>query len=344
MTTATSLAAPLILSQDYELFFHDSGSISHCLVEPSELLCAFARQHSASITFYVDAGMVSRMRELSQAHPAVSKMHDEVRAHIEQLARLGHDIALHVHPHWEDTHWRDDRWDFGGARYRLDEFTQEEATAIVKKYAGVLSDLTTEPLSSYRAGGFCIEPFEYVGAALSELGIDVDSSVVPGAVLRDADKGFDFSRAPGSPWWQFDDSPLKPTSDGAFLEIPVTPMKLPFFHYWQRLFARLAKSAPGVASGGEGVSKRLGATEVVRRLLGGGRVSESSSDGPKAAQLMQHGAHDTQRVLWQVMGHPKLLTPTALTHLNAFIVKHQIQNVTSVAQVAKDIRSGALTS
>ena len=129
-----------------------------------------------------------------------------------------------------------------------------------------LGDLADRPVTSYRAGGFCIEPFRRIAPLLAEAGIFIDSSVVPGARLDDSSKGFDFSSASDTAWWRFDDSPLVPVEDGPFVEVAITPLVLPFTHYWGRLVERL-KPGPAAASVGDGVSKAIGKREIRSLLL-----------------------------------------------------------------------------
>ena len=189
MTAATPL---FVLSQDYELFFHESGSVQKCLFDPCEALLEFARKPDSGITFFVDAGMLLCMQRHLDADRAMRGTLDDVKRHIETLARAGHEIALHVHPHWEDTRWTDDGWDFSGTRYQFRDFSDEEIERIFRDYASLLAELSGHAPTSYRAGGFCVEPFARIGPVLADIGITVDSSVLPGALLRDPDKGIRF--------------------------------------------------------------------------------------------------------------------------------------------------------
>ena len=155
--------------------------------------------------------------------------------------------------------------------------------------------LTNGGVESYRAGGFCVEPFGRIRNCLLEHGIMIDSSVVPGAVLKDADKGFDFSVVPDNGWWRFSASPAIPDSNGEFIEIAVTPLELPLFHYWGRLASHITRrQRSGMI--GDGTSKEIGKCEILRRLVGKGRISELSVDAPKAAQLLSRSIqHQNKR-------------------------------------------------
>lgn len=327
----------LILSQDYELFFGKSGSIEKCLLEPSAALRSFASKTGIKITFFVDAGMLLCIDRFSSKHHSLEKIGSRIRRDIEQLHADGHEIALHIHPHWEDTRWSNDNWQFAGTRYRLDEFSSTEIAAIVQGYTAVLANITGKKPTSYRAGGFCIEPFALIGAALANEGIFIDSSVVPGASLEDPAKGFDFRRSPAGEWWFFDDSVLDPTANGQFLEVPVSSFMIPRSYYWGRLYDRVRgrRSAPVY---GDGNSKTIGKREVARRLLGRSRIAEVSIDEPKV-EFLQHVA-DTNRSqsLWSVMGHPKLLSDRSLQLLGEFVSQMKIRDFPTVSGFGDRIR------
>ncbi len=331
----------LVISQDYELFFQHSGSIEKCLIEPSNLLTDFAEKSGIRITFFIDAGMLCRMEQLASTNTTIEKELSRIKRHIESLHDKGHEIGLHVHPHWEDTRWTGDAWDFSDTRYQLREFSAPDVIDIVSRYTLALKDLCDGAVTTFRAGGFCVEPFDMLRDVLLDNGITIDSSVVPGALLKDDDKGFDFRGVPDVPWWRFSRSPVYPNSMGEFLEIPITPLVLPVWHYWGRAFDKILKRQP-VGASGDGLSKALGCREIIRRLSGAGRVSELSIDAAKASQLMSPRVATKERDVWQVMGHPKLLGKPSIEKLQKFISWNKIQRFESVSGLAAAFRAGEL--
>ena len=326
----------LILSTDYELFFHRSGSVQKCVLEPGERLLEFTARHGMKMTFFVDAGMLRRFDRHASDNRALA---DDARAVREQLRRIsaaGHEIGLHVHPHWEDTRLVDGHWDFSDTRYRLDRFGDDEVADIFESYFDLLQALSDAPVVSYRAGGFCIEPFSRIAPHLERLGVTIDSSIVPGARLNDAAKGFDFSRIAEKSHWRFDDSPSRPAAGGRFTEVAITPLRVGRFFFWGRLIDRLSGGQRGEQYG-DGLSKALGKPEVLRRLAGQSRVSELSMDDAKAPLLEHALAAAPARRTWHVMGHPKLLSERSLEHLAAFVDKAGIERTLSVAEYAESM-------
>ncbi len=333
----------LVVSQDYELFFRRSGSIEKCLIEPTDMLLDFADRSGIRITFFVDAGMLCRMRQLSVSNPSMARDLSRIEQHVRSIHTRGHEIGLHIHPHWEDTRWVENAWDFAGTRYQLRDFTTEEVSDVVSRYTASLNEICDGNVSTFRAGGFCIEPFDLLRGPLLENGITVDSSIVPGARLDDDDKGINFTAAPTNSWWQFDESPLQPSKNGPFLEIPITPVVLPFYHYWGRAIDRILGRQPaGVV--GDGSSKAIGKREIIRRLAGAGRVSELSIDLAKAPQLVAASVRRQDRKVWQVMGHPKLLGKVSLDLLQRFVDRKGVRHFESISGLASAIRAGELSA
>lgn len=328
----------LVLSQDYELFFHVSGSIDKCLIEPCDLLLEFAQRKGIQITFFVDAGMLCAMQRLAPRVPTQARALQKVQRHLESLVAAGHEIGLHVHPHWEDTRWQDGQWVFSDTRYQVSMFSDAEIADIFQRYTAVLNDLCGGGVSVYRAGGFCIEPFSRIRQALAAQNIWIDSSVVPGAVLEDPEKGFDFRAVDDVPFWSFNESPLIPVAGGEFMEIAVTPHTLPFFHYWRRAIDRALKRQPAAVIG-DGASKVIGRREIIRRLTGSGRTSELSIDAPKAGRLAAKPIAVQRRQVWQIMGHPKLLGRPSLVSLQSFLERHNISRFETVGGFARSLRS-----
>jgi hypothetical protein len=331
----------LVVSQDYELFFHKSGSVAKCLLEPTVLLLDFARKHGMKITFFVDAGMLVAMERVADSSPKIAAQLTEIRKNLESVHSAGHEIALHIHPHWEDAKLVDDEWDFRDTRYQLRDFSADEVQQIVTTYTAVLNKLCDGSVTSFRAGGFCVEPFSVLGPALLKNGISIDSSVVPGAVLNDDEKGFDFRDAPDSLWWRFNSSPVSLDRDGEFLEIPISPLTLPVWHYWGRGLDRvLGRQPAGVL--GDGLSKSPGRWEVFLRLAGLRRVSELSIDFAKSAALVDQRMTGNRQEFWQVMGHPKLLGNISLLRLEEFISRTKIRRFETVSGLACAIRANEL--
>src|SRR5229473_8441061 len=96
---------------DYELFFGaKSGSAEKCLIEPTNELIRIAGKSNAAFTFFIDAGYLKRLDEFRNKFNTLEKDYAAVTKQLESLRRNGHDLQLHIHPHWEDSYYDGTTW------------------------------------------------------------------------------------------------------------------------------------------------------------------------------------------------------------------------------------------
>ena len=323
-----------MITLDYELFFGEvSGTVRRCLIEPTEALLGLARRRACRMVFFVDAGMLFRMEQQYKTNKDVAGDFDLVRRQLSQIVADGHDIQLHIHPHWEDSRWNGTKWTMDTHRYRLHAFSLEDIKGIVTKYREALVDASgyTE-ICAYRAGGWALQPFEQLSIALKENGISIDSSVMPGMHLADAELGFDFRNAPHVGAWRFTEDPNVPVPNGEFLEIPISstiaPLRTKLSSAISKRFgpAHHATFGDGYAVNARSTSHTIG---KLRRLL----VEEPTAvtlDGYKAVLLERaYREHRTRGLsTFVIIGHPKGLTPFAVERVEYFLRKYNPETVT----------------
>lgn len=314
----------LLLTLDYELFFGpSSGTVERCLIGPTAALAEIAERHGLRLTLFVDAGFLCRAAEYGE-HKAVRAQVDAVERQLSALARKGHDLQLHVHPHWEDSHWTDDGWQFDLARYRLHDHDAASRSDIVRRYKERLARLTDSDVFAFRAGGWCLQPFDAISAALAGNGVWLDSTVFAGGLSEDRQRGFDFTAAPRADAWRFSADPLVPDEQGPFTEIAITPMPLGPVSYW--LMALLPRLSRRFSSLGDGRGMKWDKKYYRDRLLKRS-VSPASIDGIKARwvhPLLRARARDSEAIV-NVMGHPKAVSRSSLAELDRLLAAHRYQ-------------------
>jgi len=312
----------VIISLDYELFFGARhGTPEKCLVEPCDALLKVTDQFDGQLVFFIDAGYLVKLNQYRSVDREVEREASVVFRHLEALSQAGHELQLHVHPHWEDTRRIGRGWHFDLRRYALHDFESSEIKAVIRKYKDALIQFTdSSRVICYRAGGWVIQPFADIAPALRENGIWVDSTVFPGGCARDSTQVFDFKGAPNKDHWWFDDDPVVEVDGGSFLEIPISSIPVPPWNYWSLAFGKLAGNKSSRAWG-NGASIPLGKGDLASKLLRP-TVSVASIDGEKAKWL----ARGYQRRLAQgghcftVLGHPKALTRDSLAQLEKFLL------------------------
>ena len=315
----------ITLSLDYELFFgRNTGTIENTLLTPTLALCDIAKRNNVPLVFFVDVGFLLCLQKEGQRYPALMRDYLKVCNQLEQLVALGHELQLHVHPHWETSYWDGNIWNMNMQHYALHSFKKLEVHQIIQRYTDALRTMTGDDgVFTFRAGGWVIQPFNYIRDALLAANIRIDSTVICGAKSKWDSHGYDFTDAPTQSHWFFDDDPLVMNSTGAFLEIPIASHQVSPDFYWRFL---ATKKLGGIIHSplGDGVPVELSKHSLINKLFSRS-IGEVSMDGYKAS-LLKKAANQYERMgktSFVVMGHPKALTRYSLQQLEAFIVSRQ---------------------
>ncbi len=310
---------------DYELFFGEqSGSVEKCMLYPTERLLEIAEKQQAKFTFFTDIGFLSKAKELSVC-PKESKL---VESQILKWDQLGHETALHIHPHWEDAVYENNRWEFDLKRYKLADFSDQDAADVVRKYGTILQAKVQQTITSYRAGGWCIQPFQPIAKPLLELGIRLDSSVFSGGRNDNGPYAYNFENAPRKEKWNFETDECVEVEKGTFMEIPIAArMYSPLFFWKLFILGRLFPSQHKPI--GDGKPAAGGGSK--KDLLTKSNFLCVSADGYFITQVVKainEAERKGQKTL-VVIGHPKACTPFSLRQLDALLhkLKHQHQFV-----------------
>jgi hypothetical protein len=183
----------------------------------------------------VDAIWLSRLKE-SQS-PAAKSDFQKVVNQLQQIIISGHYIFLHLHPHWLDAHYIESKnqWELlDYSRYRFHNINDRERAEVFAKAHDVLDGLI-KPINSkylldgYRAGGWSIQPFEDFKPFFEQYGIKYDFSVLPGMKRSTSAQQYDFSMATTREPYRFSEDPTLPSSNGKFVEFPISTITIPSF-------------------------------------------------------------------------------------------------------------------
>lgn len=322
-----------MLGLDYELFFGErSGTVERCLLEPTAAVAKIMEQAGHRLVLFVDVGCLLALKRSQWRQ----QQYQTVRNQLASLYRTGHDVQLHIHPHWEDSSFGELHCNLDISRYRLHDFDADEIHDIVGRYKTELEDVIGDSVTAYRAGGWCIQPFEKLAPALKAHNVRIDSTVFRKGVSSDLGREFDFMDAPDADTWRFSKDPGVEDAGGEFLEVSISSVTLsPVYFLRNELRKRLAPERHSAF--GDGAYIQHGSQYVLDRLLKRS-VNPASVDGGKAAALPQAYRHTmaSKRSLLNAMGHPKALTAFGLTTLQRFLRDHELQCATfrTLAEVA----------
>ncbi len=313
------------LTLDYEIYFGAaSGSAEHTLLAPTEALMKLAGRHGVPLVLFVDALWLRRLRELAGQHRALMAEHLRVCRQLEQAVKDGHELQLHLHPHWIDSHWTGERWQMDLRRYRLHAFADAEIAEMALLGAEALrafggAGRGSAQVSAFRAGGWCLQPFGRLRQPLLDAGIRIDSTVYDGGVQTGGTHDYDFRGAPAASRWRFDADPLVPVDDGPFLELPIASHTAGPALFWRMAMARTLRLPRHRALGqGEAVGPSRG--DLMRKLFGRTH-SVVSCDGLKAGLLEPawREARARGQQDFVVIGHPKATTRWSIEQLARFL-------------------------
>jgi hypothetical protein len=311
-----------LISLDYELFFgKNPGTVEHCLIHPTEQLLTVLNKYNSKVCLFVDAGFLVKLREYSTTFSELNEQYKKIQQQLLQLSRAGHDIQLHIHPHWVDSTYDGTDWTINTARYRLHDFSDNEINDIVSSYKAELQLCSEQPIFAYRAGGWCLQPFDKLKEALMSNGIWLDSTVFNQGYSSDPTRHFDFKNMPQLPFWSFSDDPLQVDNSGKFIELPISAFKTSPLFFWKLAFHKKFSSQQFKSYGD-------GQAMVANNQYYFDRLTKSTYgpvmiDGAKAGQLQSalktHINNQQTDSIFNIMGHPKSLAPYSLRKLDQFL-------------------------
>jgi len=84
-------------------------------------------------------------------------------------------------------------------------------------------------VTTFRAGGYLIEPFNKIKDAFDENDIRIDSSVCPDIFNDYGIFSFDFCFYPNKLKYNFEYTPKDIAQEGCFVEVPITTVKIPAY-------------------------------------------------------------------------------------------------------------------
>ena len=309
----------IYLTLDYELFLLKPGNnIDFSLINPTFDLVRILNKYQYKAIFFVDAGYLFALNRQKEKYPKLNNDYTKIVNQLKYLESQGHEIGLHVHPHWEDCFYNGMEWKISLKRFKLSDFSKEEAHSIFIKYYQFLQFNFQNKIISYRAGGWCLEPFSLIREAMKESGIFIDSTVVPGAYYLSKTHSYDYRKFPNLDYWQFNEDPSIIDEFGHFFEIPCSPHRLSQFYYWEK-FLNIYYKKFQHESNGEAIKPSL--LGIIKKLLFR-TVDAISIDANKSNYLL--GAFKTKERTGDkhfcIIGHPKCFTSETYKNLDDFIV------------------------
>lgn len=227
----------LLLTFDHELPLGSlKTSYKRALFDPTERLFESAAKHDFPISLFTDVLCALRYKDWDNEgfyEPYVNQL--------QKAVSLGHDVQLHLHPHWLTSDYENGTV-IPSRDYSLADFENNKKLNIgdiVNQGTRLLEDVCRKANDNYnvlafRAGGYNIEPgSKEIFSQLAKNGIKYDSSVVLKYYFVSSLSLIDFRKLPHMPnWFIGDNGNFRKAANSGILVIPVaaipkTPFEIP---------------------------------------------------------------------------------------------------------------------
>lgn len=322
----------IFITLDYELFFgKNSGTQQKCMIEPTNQLLKILDPFNIKASFFIDSGYILKLNEYRQRYPILENDYQDITSQIKSLSKNGHDIQLHIHPHWEDSYFDGKQWIIDTTRYRLHDFNDNEIDSIVYKYKKVLTDLVGDKIFTFRAGGWCLQPFDRLKSSLKKYNIWLDSTVFENGNNKSPTHFFNFSNPPKRTLWKFNNNPLIEDKAGFFTEVPISSYSISPLFFWKLAYYKKF-SKPKYKAFGDGSAASSGSKLNKLKMLTQYTYGVVSIDGIRASYLNKAYYAFLKKEEHQnfvIIGHPKAISEYSLEKLEELIIQHKDVNFTT---------------
>jgi hypothetical protein len=317
----------IFLTFDYELFFGSiTGTVEKCMIEPTNKLLQISKKYSVPMTFFVDVGYLIRLETESAKHSKLKSDLAKVKNQITEMLECGCDVQLHIHPHWERSYYNGEKWiiEVDGC-YKLADFDDDELYHIVTFYKDYLEEISRKKVHTFRAGGWCIQPFDRLKDIFKEIGIKFDTSVFTGGHFESPHYNFDFRKAPKKSMYRFENDVCEEVENGSFVEYPIASLNYSPLFYWRLyILGRLFPKRHKMVGDGNFLSQPGRKKSVLTNFT----WNHVSTDGYYVTKLNESliNCQNNQMQEMVTIGHPKSCTLFSFEILDKFIVTNYIRH------------------
>ena len=218
----------IFLTFDHELPLGKlNASYENALFAPTQRVIEVANHYGVKTTLFSDILCAYRYKEWDYAHfytPYINQL--------QYAVRNGHDVQLHIHPHWLTSTF-DGMCFFPSGDFMLSDFKNDtkygDIPGIIRLSIDSLNKICIPANENYqciafRAGGFAVSPdSDILFNSLYEQGIRYDSSMAKGYYFGSNLSAVDYRQLPGAPNWTIDPENYHLPLSGkpGILEIPI---------------------------------------------------------------------------------------------------------------------------
>lgn len=325
----------IILTIDYELFLGEkTGTVKKSMIEPTEKLASILEKNNSRMTVFWDILHYYRLLELEKSFAELEQERYLIEEQILNLANRGHDVQLHLHPHWLDAEYKNGKWNFDYKRFKLHNLSDENnsndinsivgcVTASKRLMENLIKEVNPEyKVNVFRAGGYLIEPFVKIKDALVINEIKIDSSVCLNSFNNHGDFSFNFQSYPNKIKYNFELTPKDLVTTGSFLEVPITTIRIPaliniLFKLFRRIkYPKLENERIGVGTNEFHKSNGISHFKIIYKYFKP-RISQLTTDS-NFKERLDYIINKVPSYSTMII-HPKLLNQHTLKTLEKYV-------------------------
>ena len=319
-------ARHLLFTFDHELFLgRRSGSVDRCMIQPVRRVLEVLERFGLKAMFYVDTTYLLRLRELAPIHPALARDLAALGEQLVDLARRGHEVHPHIHPHWLDAHYdaKAGEWSLEDlSKYRFAAIDEATRTSLFDGSMDMLNAILRKgdpghQVDAFRAGGWGIQPFEDFLPHFRKHGIRYDLTVLPGSKAVTNAVRYDFTAPLPGPIYRFTNDVMVPEPDGEFTELAISSIPRPRKSTMDRLLAKVLWRLEHGRQIGDGHGVLFNDLEPDR--LRGRDKEMVSVELLTALRVKAYQNFVDGHTFTQFISHPKMISPHNLSMLDTLL-------------------------
>lgn len=305
-----------IVTFDYEVFLgRNTGSIENSVLKPTESILQILRQNNSRAIFFVDATWLLFLKKNS------SSDFKKISEQLIEIVKTGSSVELHLHPQWLNASEENGIISFESlVHYKLHSLSNSKIIDLFSQSAQLLESITGQKITCFRAGGWCIHPFETIKEAFEICNIKFDFSVVPGVRLNDGKEyDYDFSGVPRDSFYKFSDSIMNSDETGIYTEIPVSVYQSSFaYRLGNKILLRI--KGDKILGDGTGAKERTISKSFFQAIkFSRATLNLDRTDNYLFRFILK--THFRSSPLIVIVSHPKIVSPQSLSNL-LYVVKN----------------------
>ena len=330
----------ILLAFDHEIPLGGINSTyDNAIFSPTDQIIEAANKHGFKINLFTDI-----LCALAFEKNNIGEFYNKYTLQLHKALQTGHDVQLHIHPHWIDTKF--DKESFKPSNsFKLADFANtpypNNIEGIVENAVKELKDicLKVKPdytCNSYRAGGYNLTPeTERILTSLYKNGIRIDSSIVKGFYYKSKLSEINFKNFHTEGNWKIPLSgPIETISKDGLFEIPIVSKPAGIMTNIKHLFYKNKYKKYAYSSGKaihSGMVTKIDKLKFVfsSRPLGFEIISLSSKDMLNMFSYYIKSQKYTNDIIVSTVSHPKSMGQYSVQLMTEFVdrVKNKYSDV-----------------